>query len=183
MIDRATDRRAARFEEAGVLWWTVKRTYRPGDWAHYVLAVPGVAIGLIVLWAAVSNGTLSDSRATPVVIIGLLGYGWFTLTKKFNRRTVTLDAERLRIWDGPLLSFANRASVPIEEIGRIDTSVVRRLTMPPTQIVKTYRVEARGVRGPIVKKLQTAEEADAVRAGLVNTLERLRRSSGPSELD
>ena len=183
MTDRTADPRAAQFEAAGVLWWTVKRTYRPGDWAHYALAAPGVVIALIVLWAAINNGTMADSRATPVVIVGLLGYGWFALTKKFNRRTVTLDAERLRVWDGPLLSFANKTSVPIEEIGLIETSVVRRLTMPPTQIVKTYLVEARGVRGPIIKRLQTAEEADAVRAGLVNTLARLGQSSGPSEKD
>ena len=183
MTDRATDPRAAQFEAAGVLWWTVKRTYRPGDWAHYALAAPGVVIGAIVLWAAINNGTLTESRATPVVIVGLLGYGWFALTKKFNRRTVTLDSERLRVWDGPLLSFANRVSVPIDEIGLIETSVVRRLTMPPTQIVKTYRVEARGVRGPIIKGLQTEEEADAIRAGLVNTLARLGQSTGPPEKD
>ena len=183
MTDRTEDPRAARFERAGVLWWTVKRTYRPGDWAHYALAAPGIAVGLIVLWAAVSNGTLADSRATPVVIVGLFGYGWFALTKKYNRRTVILDSERLRVWDGPLLSFANRVSVPIEEIGLIETRVVRRLTMPPTHIVKYYLVEARGVRGPIIKKLQTAEEADSVRAGLVNTLARLRQSTGPSEKD
>ena len=55
--------------------------------------------------------------------------------------------------------------------------------MPPTSIVKTYRVDAGGIRMPIVKKLLTQAEADAVRAGLVNTLERLRRSRGPSEMD
>lgn len=183
MPDRAKDPRAARFEEAGVLWWTVMRTYRPGDWGHYVLALPGAAISLIILFISIDNATLADSWVTPVVVLGLLGYGWFAVTKMFNRRTVTLDRERLRVWDGPLPSLTRKASVPIDEIGLIETTVARSLTMPPTSIVKTYRVEARGVRGPIIKKLPTKEEADTVRAGLVNTLERLRRSNGPSELD
>ncbi len=183
MTDRSQDPRAAGFEEAGVLWWTVMRTYRSGDWMHYALALPGVAIGLLILWTAIRNGTLLDSWATPVVIVVLLGYGWFALTKKYNRRTITLDAARLRAWDGPLPSYARKVDVPIDEIGRIETTVVRSLTMPPTSIVKTYRVDAGGIHIPIVKKLLTQAEADAVRAGLVNTLERLGRSRGPSEMD
>ena len=183
MTDRSQDPQAAGFEEAGVLWWTVMRTYRSGDWMHYALALPAVAIGLLILWVAIGNGTLVDSWATPVVVVVLLGYSWFALTKKLNRRTITLDTARLRAWDGPLPSLANKVNVPIDDIRQIDTAVVRSLTMPPTSIVKTYRVEVGGVRGPIVKKLPTQAEADAVRAGLVNTLERLRRSRGPSEMD
>ena len=167
------DPRAARFEEAGVLWLTSMRTYRPGDWAHYALAIPGVLIGLIVLWAGIANGTVTDSWATPFVVVGLLGYGWFALTKKFNRRTITLDSERLRAWDGPLWSLANRISVPVDEIGKLETNEVKRFTMPPTQLARSYNVDARRVRGHILKRLPTRAEADTVRAVLVNALARL----------
>ena len=166
------DPRAARFEEAGVLWWTSMRTYRPGDWAHYALAIPGFLIGLIVLWVGIANGTVADSWATPVVVVGLLGYGWFALTKKFNRRTITLDSERLRAWDGPLWSLANRISVPFGEIGKLETNEVKRFTMPPTQLVKSYNVDAHRVRGHVLKRLPTRAEADTVRAGLVAALAR-----------
>jgi hypothetical protein len=167
------DPRAARFEEAGVLWWTSMRTYRPGDWAHYALTIPGFLIGLIVLWAGIANGTVTDSWVTPIVVVGLLGYGWFALTKKFNRRTITLDGDRLRAWDGPLWSLANKISVPADEIGKLETNEVKRFTMPPTQLVRSYNVDARRVRGHILKRLPTRAEADTVRAGLVNALARL----------
>ena len=167
------DPRAAQFEEAGVLWWTSLRTYRSGDFVHYFLAGPIVFIALILLWAALDNGTMTDSWVTPVVIFGLLAYGWFALTKKVNRRTVTIDSERLRVWDGPLWSLTNRISVPVDEVGKLETSKTTRLTMPPTQTVKMYNVKASGVRGHIVKKLQTREEADKIRAGITTTLHRL----------
>jgi hypothetical protein len=167
------DPRAARFEESGVLWWTSMRTYRPGDWAHYALAIPGLLLSLVFLWVGFSNDTLTTSWATPVVILGLLAYGWFALTKKYNRRTVTLDSERLQAWDSPLFNLARKVSVPVAEIGKLETSEVTSFTMPPTQMVKTYNVDARGVRGHIIKKLATAEEADTVRAGLVAALARL----------
>ena len=175
MSDESTDPRAAEFAEAGILWWTVKPTRRPGDWVHHALAGPGVVLGLIVLWVAIKNNTLVDSWATPVVIVGLLSYGWFALTRRFNRRTVTLDSERLRAWDGPLYSLARTISVPIAEIGRVEITEVTRTTMPPIALVKSYNVHILGVGGSIVRRLPTRDEADKIRAGLVNTLERVQR--------
>ena len=103
---------------------------------------------------------MADSWFTPVAILALLAYGWFALTKKVNRRTITVDSERLRAWDGPLYSLARKISVPVEEVGRLETNRRSTLTMPPTQIVRTFSVDARGVRGHIIKKLPTKEEAD-----------------------
>ena len=173
--EQSTDPDAARFLEAGVLWWTVKPTSRPGDWVHHALAGPGVALGLIVLWAAIKNNTLTESWATPVVIVGLLSYGWFALTRRFNRRTVTLDSEHLRAWDGPLFSLARKVSVPIAEIGPLETIEITRTTMPPVALVKSYNVRVLGAGRSIVRRLPTRGEADKIRAGLVNTLERVRR--------
>jgi len=173
MTEAAPDPRAARFEAAGVLWWTSVRTYRSGDWGHYALALPGVALGLLILWIGIANGTVADSWATPVVVVVLLAYGWFALTKKFNRRTITLDADRLRAWDGPLWSLANRISVTVDEIGKLETNERKTLTMPPTHFVRTYDVDARGVRGHIIKKLATREEADRIRAGLAAAIVRI----------
>ena len=173
MSSESTDPRAARFEEAGILWWTSVRTYRPGDWGHYALAIPGTALGLLILWIGIANGTMADSWVTPVVVAGLLGYGWLALTKRFNRRTITLDSDRLRAWDGPLWSLANRVSVTVDEIGPLETNERKTLTMPPTQFVRTYDVDAGGVRGHIIKKLPTQEEADKTRAGLAATIARI----------
>lgn len=170
--EKNSDPRAARFEEAGVLWWTVKRTYRTGDWVHYALAIPGTILGLLIGWIAITNGTFTESWFTPVAILGLFTYGWFALTKKANRRTITVDAERLRAWDGPLYSLARKISVPVDDVGRLETNRHSTLTMPPTQIVRTFSVDARGVRGHIIKKLPAEEEADKIRAGIANALRR-----------
>ncbi len=173
-MDESPDPRASRFEEAGVVWWTSARTYRPGDWAHYALAAPGVALAAVILWIAISNGTLADSWATPVIVVGLFAYGWFALTKRFNRRTITLDGERLRAWDGPLYTLASKVNVDVAGVGELETTERKRLTMPPTHLVKTYDVDARGVRGHLIKKLPSREEADRIRAGLSAAL----RASG-----
>ena len=173
MTEAAPDPRAARFEAAGVLWWTSVRTYRSGDWGHYVLAIPATALGLLILWIGIANGTLTDSWTTPVIILGLLGYGWLALTKKVNQRTITLDGNRLRAWDGPLYTLANRVNTPVSEIGKLETNERKRLTMPPTHFVKTYDVDARGVHGHLIKRLPTREEADRIRAGLSAAIARI----------
>ena len=159
-------------EEA--VWSTTKRTYRPGDWAHYALAIPGFALGLFILWIAITRGTLFESWATPVVIVVLVAYAWFALTKKVNRRTVTLDAEGLRASDGPLPSLARKIDVPVGQVGKIQVNQVTRLTMPPVSRVKTYDVDAAGVAGHLFKRLPTREEADVLKAGLGNALIRIR---------
>jgi hypothetical protein len=157
------------------LWSKTVRTYRPGDWAHYALAIPGLALGLLILWIAITRGTLFESWATPVAILALLAYAWFALTKKVNRRTVTLDAERLRAADGPLPSLARTIDVPVDQVRKVEVNQVTRLTMPPVSRVKTYDVDASGVPGHIFKRLPTREEADALKAGLGNTLVRIRQ--------
>ena len=114
-----------------------------------------------------------DLSITGFIILGLLGYGWLALTKKVNRRTITLDGDRLRAWDGPLYTLANRVNTPLGEIGKLETNERKRLTMPPTHFVKTYDVDARGVHGHLIKRLPTREEADRIRAGLSAAIARI----------
>lgn len=147
-----------------------RRTYRPGDFAHYLLAIPGFAIGILLLSIGISRQTLFDSWATPVVSLGLIAYGWFALTTRVNRRMIRVVRQRLTARDHPIPSLARRIDVPLDAVGPISVRRVNRLTMPPTQVVPKYHVEAEAVPGCLMKNLPTKEEADTVRAGLVSFL-------------
>lgn len=52
-------------------------------------------MALLILWIAISNESLFEGGATLPVILLLLGYGYFALTRITNRRTVLVGGVAL----------------------------------------------------------------------------------------
>ncbi|MEN8114207.1 MAG: hypothetical protein ABFS21_07445, partial [Actinomycetota bacterium] len=78
--------------------------------------------------------------ATSVVILVLLVYGYFGLTRIVNRRTVTVGNGRVTAKDGPLPQFVRSVDVDLDEYGKVETRSAMRFTFPPTSKYRLYYV-------------------------------------------
>jgi hypothetical protein len=142
------------------------RTYRSGEFVHFVFAPLVVAFGALVLWIALTNGTLFESWVTLPLILTCLGYGWFALTKAFNRRTLTAGQEELRVSDGPVPSLARGADISMERLGSVRVRRQKRW-IPPIWFRDVFHVDAGRVPRPLFKSLDSEEEATRIKAAVM----------------
>lgn len=125
--------------EDGVLTIT-RRTYRSGDFTHIIFSVFATLFGLLFLWIAIANSTLFDGFVAPIVILALLAYGYFGLTRIVNRRTVRVGNGRVTAKDGPLPQFIRSVSADQGEYGMVEVRSAMRFTFPPTSKYRVYYV-------------------------------------------
>ncbi len=145
------------------------RTFRTGDFMHYVFGALATLFAGLVFWIGAANGTLFDSFATVPVIIAGFAYGWFALTRRMNRRVLTADAETLAVHDGPLFSLARPIDVPVGDVGTISSRKERRW-VPPLSWYDVRHLEASGLPRALFRNLSFEEDADRIRAALVSFL-------------
>ena len=145
------------------------RTFRTGDLMHYVFAALATVVAVTVLWIGATNGTLLDSFVTVPLILAALAYGWFALTRLFNRRVLTVDAGTLTVSDGPLFSLAPDIELAVGDVGTI-TSRKERRWVPPISWYEVRHLEAVGAPDPLFRNLTFEEDADRIRAALVSFL-------------
>ena len=145
------------------------RTFRTGDLMHYVFGASATVIGLMVLWIGASNGTLLDSLVTVPLIVAGVAYGWFSLTRRLNRRVLAADSTTLTVSDGPLFSLAPEVTVPVGDVGTISSRKERRW-VPPFSWYEVRHIEAAGMADPMFRNLTFEEDADRIRAALVSFL-------------
>jgi hypothetical protein len=145
------------------------RTFRTGDLMHYLFGALATVLSLTVLWIGMTSGTLLDSFATVPLIIAGLAYGYFALTRRLNRRLLTVDSETLEVSDGPLYSVAPGVVVPVGGVGTITSRKVRRW-VPPISWYDVRHIEAAGATDPLFRNLTFEEDADRIRAALVSFL-------------
>lgn len=145
-----------------------QRTYRSFDWVHFVLGIPVGVLVLLLIGIGIAKGTLFAYSwwGEGLVYVAVLGWLWFTLTRAFNRRNVTLTPQRITARNGPLPSLAGRLDVPVAQIAEIVAHGTKHMTGNLT----TYRwyhvaLETRdGARLAVFKKLADQEAANFVKA-------------------
>ena len=143
--------------EDGILTIT-RRTYRSGDFTHIIFSFFAALFGFLFIWIAIANSTLFDGFATPIVILALLTYGYFGLTRIVNRRTVRVGNGRVAAKDGPFPQFIRSVDADQGEYGQIEVRSATRLTFPPTSKYRLYYVG--GEIGPdLFRRLRDGDEA------------------------
>lgn len=148
-----------------------QRTYRSFDWVHFVLGVPVGVLTLLLIGIGIVNLTLFAYSwwGESLFYLAVLAWLWFTLTRAFNRRTVTVTPERITSSNGPLRSLAAKLDVPVAQI----EEVVAHGTKHMTGNLTTYRwhhvvLETKdGARLTVFKKLADKEAAKFVEAKIV----------------
>lgn len=148
------------------------RTHRSGDLVHYVFASIAVVFGAVVLWIGLAKGTLFGSWINLPLVAACLGYGWFALTRRINRRVLVLDAERLLITEGPLFTIGAAFAVPAATVGKITVRKERRWT-PPVWWHEVFHVEATGSPDALFRNVSLEADANRISAALVAVLSRL----------
>ena len=135
-----------------------RRTYRSGDFVHVVFSLFAAVFAILVLVIAISNGTLFDRFATPLVIFALVTYGYFGVTRIVNRRTVTVCHGRITAKDGPLPQFIRTIDTDLGDLERLSVESSNRWTFPPISTYRVYSVHA--LQGPnLFRRLPTEGEA------------------------
>ncbi|MEN8234875.1 MAG: hypothetical protein ABFR89_08135 [Actinomycetota bacterium] len=146
--------------ENGVLTIT-RRTYRSGDFTHILFSGFAALFAVLFLWIAIANDTLFDGISAPIVILVLLGYGYFGLTRIVNRRTVTVGDGRVTAKDGPLPQFVRSVDADLGEYGKVEARSAMRFTFPPISKYRLYYVG--GEMAPdLFRRLPTEDEAKYV---------------------
>lgn len=141
----------------GVLTIT-RRTYRSGDFVHILFSAFATLFGLTFLWIAIENDTLFDGASTLIVILVLLVYGYFGLTRIVNRRIVQIANGRITARDGPLPQLVRFVDADLAEYGKVRTRSAMRFTFPPTSKYRLYYVG--GEVGPdLFRRLREEDEA------------------------
>ncbi|MEA3511113.1 MAG: hypothetical protein U9R51_06720 [Actinomycetota bacterium] len=141
----------------GILTIT-RRTYRSGDVVHVIFSFLASLFGILFLWIAIANSTLFEGFVTPIVILALLAYGYFGLTRIVNRRTVRVGNGRVVAKDGPLPQIVRSVDVGQGEYGHVEVRSVMRFTFPPTSKYRLYYVG--GEIGPdLFRRLRNEDEA------------------------
>lgn len=145
-----------------------KRTYRSLDWAFIMLCIPVTIAVFILFGIGVVEGTLFNFSwwGESLVYVATFAWFWFSLTRVFNRRTVTVTADQIQASDGPIWSSGGAFKVPLCDIEEVETLGSKHLTSDLTTY-RWYRVYARkrdGLRLPIFKKLQSDQAAKFVKA-------------------
>ena len=125
--------------EDGVLTIT-RRTYRSADFTHIIFGFFAALFGLFFLWITIANSTLFDGFVTPIVILALLGYGYFGLTRIVNRRTVSVGNGRVAAKDGPLPQFMRSVDADQGDYGKVEVRSAMRFTFPPISKYRLYYV-------------------------------------------
>ena len=138
-----------------------RRTYRSGDFVHVIFSVFAVFFAVMFLVIALANGTLLDGLSAPIVIVVLLGYGYFGLTRIVNRRTVTATTNRITAKDGPLPQLVRFVDAELSEYGTVEVRSAMRFTFPPTSKYRLFYVG--GEMAPdLFRRLHSEEEAKYV---------------------
>jgi hypothetical protein len=145
------------------------RTFRTGDLMHYVFGALATVFALTVLWVGAANGTLLDSFVTVPLILAGAAYGWFALTRRLNRRVLTVDGEMLTVSDGPLFTLAPDIELSVGDVGTIAGRKERRW-VPPLSWYDVRHLEAAGASHPLFRNFTFEEDADRIRAALVSFL-------------
>jgi len=145
-----------------------KRTYRSLDWAFIMLCVPVGAIVLSLFGISLARGTLFKfSWWIEILVYGAtVAWIWFSLTRAFNRRTITVTADRLISHNGPVPSFGGAIDVPLADVNEIETRGTKHMTSDLTTY-RWYHVMLRrngGGREAIFEKLSDERAAKFVKA-------------------
>ncbi len=148
------------------------RTYRTGDFVHYAFGSLAVAFGVVVLWVGLAKGTLLGSWINLPLVAACLGYGWFALTRRINRRVLVLDAERLSISEGPLFTTGAAFEAPAATVGKVTVREERHWT-PPIWWHEVFHVEATGSPDVLFRNINLEADATRIQAALVAALSRL----------
>ena len=154
-----------------------RRTYRPGDFVHYVLCFFALLLALTILWIAIRAGTLLRGWVLPALVLATFAWAWFCVTKMKNRRIVTIDKTRLIRRDGPIASIVRTVTVPLDQVAPTRITKSLTFTMPPTSKVVTYNVRAGDLT--LFPKLLVREEAEFILAELDTALS-AQRGDRPS---
>ncbi len=149
-------------------------THRSGDFVHYIFGSLATLFGITVFWIGLSNGTLFGSWITIPLILAALGYGWFALTRAFNRRVLTVSAGVLSVGDKPLFSLASGFEMSAVEVGKIEIRRKRRW-VPAIWWHTVYHVTTAGAPDVLFAGISSEEDATRIRAALVAHL------AGPTE--
>lgn len=150
-----------------------RRTYRSGDFVHVIFSGFAVLFAVLFLYMGIAFGTLFDALTFPIVILLLLAYGYFGVTRLVDRRTVTVSQGVVTARDGPLPLLVRTIDSNISDLGRLSVESSPRWTFPP---IMTYRVySAHTENGPdLFRRLRSRGEA----AFAVATIQAFVGSSG-----
>ncbi|MEJ2122810.1 MAG: hypothetical protein P8Z76_19335 [Alphaproteobacteria bacterium] len=145
-----------------------KRTYRSLDWAFIMLCVPVSAMVLGLFGIGLARGTLFRFSwwIEPLIYGATVAWIWFSLTRAFNRRTITVTADRLLARNGPIPSLGGRLDLPLADLQEIETRGTKHMTSDLTTY-RWYHVVLRrrsGGREAIFLKLADEKAAKFVKA-------------------
>jgi hypothetical protein len=145
-----------------------KRTYRSLDWAFIMLCVPVGALVLSLFGIGLARGTLFKfSWWIETLVYGAtVAWIWFSLTRAFNRRTITITSDRLLARNGPVPSLGGAIDMPLADIQEIETRGTKHMTSDLTTY-RWYHVVLRGRGGgreAIFQKLADEKAAKFVKA-------------------
>lgn len=144
--------------DAGVLI-IQRRTYRSADFVHVIFSMFAAVFAILFLVIAVSNGTLFDGFATPIVILALIAYAYFGVTRIVDRRTVTVTLGRITARDGPLPLFMRTLDTDVADYGDIEVRSATRYTFP---LISKYRLHYVGgeMAPDLFRRLRERDEAE-----------------------
>jgi len=164
--------------------WLVlrKRTYRSTDWVHMVLGIPIGILVLLLIGIGIVKGTLFAYSwwGEGLVYTGLLAWLWFTLTRAFNRRSVTITPEHVTSRDGPLWTPRRGLDVTLAEVEEVLAYVTKHRS-PNFIAYRWYHVALAmkdGTRRIVFKKLENKEQAEFVASKIVEFLTRHEAATG-----
>lgn len=141
------------------------RTYRSGDWVHYIFGALTTGFALLIVAIGISNGTLFDSWITLLVALGGIAYGWFAITRFANHKVLTIAGDLLTVKHTPLPAFSRSIEVPLADLGRV-VARQERIWIPPLQWHQVSHLEATGMSSPLFAALDP-EDANRIRAAIV----------------
>lgn len=156
-----------------------RRTYRSGDFVHVVFSTLTTVMGLLFLWIAIANATLFDDFATSIVILVIVGYGYFGLTRITNSRTVVISEGRITARDGPLPQFVRSVDANALDYRDVAVRSAMRFTFPPIQRYKLWYVGSKG-QVDLFRRLPSEEEAKVTQAVVTKAISESRREPDAS---
>lgn len=92
------------------------------------------------------------------MVLALVAYGYFGVTRVANRRTVTVCRGHVTAKDGPLPQFIRTIDTDLGDLERLSVESSKRWTFPPISAYRVYSVHT--LQGPnLFRRLPTEGEA------------------------